>query len=122
MLKAVKNYFGEFGKLMRLPLEFWATQGLNMLFMLMYFAFATISTLHSSQDAGLCQNLYRHRNFLGIGRPLSEEECDIIIWLRFVETPDKLPHKTFHISRMLADLRNDGFSGFEIGPLKVRSL
>ncbi|MBT3705075.1 hypothetical protein HOG17_04845, partial [Candidatus Peregrinibacteria bacterium] len=52
LLKALKGYFGEFGKLLRLPREFWGIQALNLVYCLVYFAFVTINTLHLSQDVG----------------------------------------------------------------------
>lgn len=50
--RAVKSYFGEFGTLLKLPKEFWAIQGLNLVYCLAYFSFVTINSLHLSQDVG----------------------------------------------------------------------
>ena len=50
--QAIKEYFGEFGKLTRLPREFWVIQALSVLFYLVFFSFTTASSLHSTYDAG----------------------------------------------------------------------
>lgn len=50
--EAVRNYFGDFGLLLKLPREFWAIQALNFVYCAFYFTFVTMSALHLSQDVG----------------------------------------------------------------------
>lgn len=57
MLKAIRAYFGEFGLLLKLPLEFWAIQAINLIYCLAYFALVTVGSLYLSQDCGFSDEM-----------------------------------------------------------------